>query len=260
MRSRIIYISREQHLINKGVKNRLTEAGFDVLTLADDIDIVNRHRYDADIFLYYPEFGDSKTELMMHYLSDLCMDTHKSLCLLGDSSFISRVKKSSSARRVARAYARPLDINVIVADMIELAKAHEEFRRRKSILVVDDDPDFLTIMEHWLRNTYSVDGVRSGARAITYLSLKHPDLILLDYEMPQLDGYEAMEKIRNNPLTARIPIIFLTGVNDRESVMRIIRHKPDGYLLKNMKKSEFLDLLDRFFAEAILNQKTQRSP
>lgn len=259
MRTRIIYISREKHLINNGVKNRLTEAGFEVMMLEDNIDIVNCHRYDADIFLYYPEFGDSQTELMLHYLSDLCLDSHKSLCLLGDSSFISRVKQSG-ARRVARAYARPLDINEIVADMVELSKAHEEFRRRKSILVVDDDSDFLTIMEHWLKNTYTVDGVRSGERAIAYLELKHPDLILLDYEMPQIDGYEAMAKIRNNPLTARIPIIFLTGVNERESVMRVIRHKPDGYLLKNMKKSELLDLLDRFFVETILNQKKQKSP
>ena len=259
MKARIIYISREQHLINNGVKNRLTEAGFEVLMLEDDIDIVNRHRYDADIFLYYPEFGDPQTELMLHYLSDLCMDMHKSLCLLGDRSFISHVKQSS-ARRVARAYARPLDINVITADMVELSKAHEEFRRRKSILVVDDDSDFLTIMEHWLKNTYTVDGVQSGAKALNYLMTKHPDLILLDYEMPYIDGYEAMEKIRNNPLTARIPIIFLTGVNERESVMRVIRHKPDGYLLKNMKKSELLDMLDRFFAETILNfQKLQSS-
>ena len=260
MKAKIIYISRGKHLINKGVENRLTEAGFEVLMLEDNIDIVNRHRYDANIFLYYPEFGDSQTELLLHYLSDLCMDNRKSLCLLGDSSFIARVKKSGAAGRVAHAYARPLDINVIVADMVELAEAHKELRRRKSILVVDDDSDFLTIMEHWLKNTYTVDGVRSGAKALSYLELKHPDLILLDYEMPQLDGYEAMEKIRSNPLTARIPIIFLTGVNERESVMRVIRHKPDGYLLKNMKKSELLDLLDRFFTETILNQKRQQSP
>lgn len=260
MKAKIIYISRGKHLINKGVENRLTEVGFEVLMLEDNIDIVSRHRYDADIFLYYPEFGDSQTELLLHYLSDLCMDNRKSLCLLGDSSFIARVKKSDAAGRVARAYARPLDINMIVSDMVELAKAHEELRRRKSILVVDDDSDFLTIMEHWLKNTYTVDGVQSGAKALNYLMTKHPDLILLDYEMPYIDGYEAMEKIRNNPLTARIPIIFLTGINERESVMRVIKHKPDGYLLKNMRKSELLDLLDRFFTETILNQKKQQSP
>ncbi len=251
---KIIYISRAQHLINQGVGNRLEEAGFEVVMLEDDINIVNRHRYDADIFLYYPEFGDSKTELLLQYLSDLCMDTRKSLCLIGDSSFIARVKKSG-AGRVARAYARPLDIKTIVTDMVELSEAHEEFRRRKSILVVDDDFDFLTIMEHWLKDNYTVDGVRSGAQALSYLMKKHPDLILLDYEMPHIDGYEAMEKIRSNPLTARIPIIFLTGVNDRESVIRVINHKPDGYLLKNMKKSELLDMIDRFFAETILNTK-----
>ena len=66
MKERIIYISRGKHLISKGVENRLTEAGFEVMMLEDNIDIVNRHRYDANIFLYYPEFGDSQTELLLH--------------------------------------------------------------------------------------------------------------------------------------------------------------------------------------------------
>jgi response regulator RpfG family c-di-GMP phosphodiesterase len=57
------------------------------------------------------------------------------------------------------------------------------------------------------------------------------------------------ERIQKNPVTARIPIIFLTGINDRESVMRIIKQRPDGYILKSTKKAELLDTLANFFYE-----------
>ena len=85
-----------------------------------------------------------------------------------------------------------------------------------------------------------------------------PDLILLDYEMPEFDGYQVMDMIRKNPLTALVPIIFLTGKNEKESVLRIIKRKPDGYLLKSMKKEELMDALERFFADSILNRKSSK--
>ena len=97
-------------------------------------------------------------------------------------------------------------------------------------------------------------GVRSGLEALQQLARGHFDLILLDYEMPEMDGYEVMGRIRQNPEMSNIPIIFLTGLNDRENVMRIIKHRPDGYILKSMKKPELLDTLERFFAESILGK------
>ena len=79
-----------------------------------------------------------------------------------------------------------------------------------------------------------------------------PDLILLDYEMPDLDGYDVMQWLHGTPQTSGIPIIFLTGIDDRASVMRVVKQKPDGYLLKSMRKSDLLDALNRFFVMNIL--------
>ncbi len=254
MQRSIIYIESTQHLINQAIGNKLQEAGFTVHTVPPDIDAVNRQRHDADILLYYPEDGDTGTGLLMQYLSDLCRDEYKSLCLIGDSDFIVRIRETEK-KWIAHTYIRPIDMNVITVDMTNLAGLYDEFRRRKMILIVDDDSDFLTIMARWLKNSYQVVGVTSGEEALEYLVQDHPDLILLDYDMPDMDGYEVMARIRHSPLLARIPLIFLTGINDRESVMRIIRHKPDGYMLKSMKKLEILDTLQRFFAESILYRK-----
>ncbi|MBO6293688.1 MAG: response regulator transcription factor [Selenomonas sp.] len=71
--------------------------------------------------------------------------------------------------------------------------------------------------------------------------------------MPDLDGYDVMRLLHGTPQTSEIPIIFLTGVDDRDSVMRVVNLKPDGYLLKSMRKSELLDALNRFFVRNILD-------
>jgi CheY-like chemotaxis protein len=116
---------------------------------------------------------------------------------------------------------------------------------------VDDDPDYLSVIEHWLSGTYSVSCFNCGDDLLDGLMAATPDLILLDYEMPEMDGYEIMKAIRNEESTKEIPIIFLTGKNDRDHVYRILEYKPDGYLLKTSRKDTLLDAIHRFFAEAI---------
>ena len=95
---------------------------------------------------------------------------------------------------------------------------------------------------------YRITAVKSGMQAITYIASHTPDLILLDYEMPITPGSQIMEMIRSEPNSAEIPIIFLTGKSDRESVMNVMRLKPEGYLLKSMHKEDIITAVDNFFA------------
>ena len=252
----VVYIGQEQHIVTQAVENRLSEAGFNVVAIPSDIDAINKSRNSTDTFLCYLDYTSPKTEIVMHYLADLCRDEHKSMCLIVDNATRTQVKKMESAQWAAHIYVRPLDMNDIAEDLAELSDAHDEFRRKKSILVVDDDSDFLMIMNYWMKNHYNIVGVNSGVEAVTYLQHHAaPDLILLDYEMPDLDGYDVMQWLHGTPQTRDIPIIFLTGVSDRESVMRIVKHKPDGYLLKSGRKSDLLDALERFFVMNIFNQR-----
>lgn len=252
----VVYIGQEQHIVTQAVENRLSEAGFNVVAIPSDIDAINKSRNSTDTFLCYLDYTSPKTEIVMHYLADLCRDEHKSMCLIVDNATRTQVKKMESAQWAAHIYVRPLDMNDIAEDLAELSDAHDEFRRKKSILVVDDDSDFLMIMNYWMKNHYNIVGVNSGVEAVTYLQHhKAPDLILLDYQMPDLDGYDVMQWLHGTPQTRDIPIIFLTGVSDRESVMRIVKHKPDGYLLKTSRKSELLDALERFFVMNIFHYR-----
>ena len=72
----------------------------------------------------------------------------------------------------------------------------------------------------------------SGKLAFTFLEKKHTDLILLDYEMPIINGGEVLKKLRENPATKDIPVVFLTGVSNRSTIQEVLAMKPQGYLLK----------------------------
>ncbi|HEU4775681.1 MAG TPA: two-component system response regulator [Telluria sp.] len=88
---------------------------------------------------------------------------------------------------------------------------------KKTILVVDDTPDNLTLISGLLEDSYEVTVAISAARALTIAnSARAPDLILLDVMMPEMDGYEACRRLKGNPATRDIPVIFLTARSDIE--------------------------------------------
>ena len=90
---------------------------------------------------------------------------------------------------------------------------------RKRILAVDDTAIILTRISDILRNDFDVITVNSGARALKYLGQEKPDLILLDIQMTPKNGIDTLRDIRNMEGRADIPVIMLTGVDDKESVL-----------------------------------------
>ncbi len=81
------------------------------------------------------------------------------------------------------------------------------------ILVVDDQPDNLMLMSELLMGQYQVRVAGSGAKALRLAASEpRPDLVLLDIMMPEMDGYEVCCQLKADPLTAEIPVIFLTGM------------------------------------------------
>ena len=99
----------------------------------------------------------------------------------------------------------------------------------------------------WLEDKYQVILANSGAMAIKYLSTNRPDLVLLDYEMPIVDGKQVLGMIRSESEFSDIPVIFLTSKGDKESVMQVMDLKPDGYLLKTMPPEQIKQSIDTFF-------------
>ena len=144
-------------------------------------------------------------------------------------------------------FVRPVDNEMFVKTVTEYLKKIEAGEFRKSILIVDDDPGYLGLVREWLRGTYKVYMANSGLQAIKWLGKHKVDLILLDHEMPVTSGPQVLEMLRSDLETKSIPVMFLTGKGDKESVMKVVALKPEGYFLKNIRKEELLEKLNEFF-------------
>ena len=133
-------------------------------------------------------------------------------------------------------------------DVIEKYMEEEsQYARLKSVLIVDDDVSYMSIISEWLKGSYRVSMANSGMQAIKWLAKNKVDLILLDYEMPVTSGPQVLEMLKSESETKSIPVMFLTGKSDKESVMKVVALKPEGYFLKTIKKKELLKILDNFF-------------
>lgn len=120
-----------------------------------------------------------------------------------------------------------------IAKEEEREKAFEaEKARKKHIHLVDDDSSVLKLLKNYLAERYDVATAINGKIALKFLETKKTDLVLLDYEMPVENGAAVLSKIRENPATDNLPVVFLTGVNDRKKILEVLALKPQGYLTK----------------------------
>lgn len=114
---------------------------------------------------------------------------------------------------------------------------------KKHVLVVDDDPMMLKLIKEHLKDTYNVATAINGSLALKFLETKKTDFILMDYEMPGENGAEVLGRIRKNPATANIPVVFLTGISTREAIQQVMAQKPQGYMLKPIDRDTLLQTI-----------------
>ena len=123
--------------------------------------------------------------------------------------------------------------------------AAEDSNRRRHVLAIDDDPMMLKLIKEHLHHKYDVSIAKGGLMAYKYLEKHETDLILLDYEMPVEDGPTVFKNIRSMSGKENVPIVFLTGLNDRERIMEVAKLKPQGYLLKPIDRVSLLDKIEQ---------------
>ena len=247
MNCNILIVSNVKSLLIDSIVKDLETAFVTCTMVPFDVKTIEKVKDDVDIvFLFVGEFdADMSTSLV--YIKDICADDSKSLFLAGYENEIAKAKELIPNELIKKTFHRPFDAKK-VAD--ELRLEVDEANRRKSmkeILLVDDDVTFLKIMKRWLVDKYHVTVVKSGMQAIKYITSHRPDLILMDFDMPITDGSTVFEMIRSEPESADIPIIFLTGKNDKETVMQVMELKPQGYILKTMERENIIAAIDKFF-------------
>lgn len=116
---------------------------------------------------------------------------------------------------------------------------------QKHILIVDDVTTNLKCAGEVLRDTYKLSMVKSGKQALQFLKQERPDLILLDINMPDMNGYQIMNSIKTNPVYADIPVVFLTADSDSESEIRGFELGAMDYIRKPYEPEVMLSRLEK---------------
>ena len=182
------------------------------------------------------------------YLRDKAIEEELPVFLIGDNNEIMLLQKLFPAEVVAHTFLRPLNL-VAVCETLDLSLREQGGKTRKKILVVDHSDAMIRKIEGWLGSRYDVIAVNSGVMAMKYLETNRPDLVLLDYEIPDCDGRELLTMIRKEKGLMNLPVMFLTGKDDRESVLKVMALKPARYLLKTMKPQQIVAAVDDFFSK-----------
>lgn len=229
------------------ITKNLAEGDLEVINCPPTIKDIKAHEDDTDIILIYLGSYIEKRAEDMIYLKDVCIEKEKIINVIGDKMEVQELKRLVPEGIITNYFSRPLDLKQMVSVLQEVASNADSISRRKSILLVDDDATFLKMVKDWLKDLYRVTIVSSGMQAITYIAKNTPDLILLDYEMPVTTGPKVLEMIRSESATASIPVIFLTGKDDKESVTSVLSLKPEGYILKSAGKEKLLEQIGAYF-------------
>jgi len=116
----------------------------------------------------------------------------------------------------------------------------------KIVLIVDDVPENIDILKGMLSSEFKMKAAIKGEKALS-IAQRVPDLdlILLDVQMPEMDGYEVCRQLKANPQTARIPVIFVTGNDSQEEVDKGMALGAVGYLIKPVSADKLKDLIEK---------------
>ena len=139
------------------------------------------------------------------------------------------------AERIATAFsALTIDLDQEVSLVGQIDKVSvSSLEQRYRILVVDDDRSLrLLLVNAFKREDYELEEATNGAQAIEICQRRMPDLILMDAVMPEMDGFDACQAIREIPLGADIPVLMITGLEDEESIIRAFSSGATDYISK----------------------------
>jgi len=120
-----------------------------------------------------------------------------------------------------------------------------------SVVYVEDDPEMIDLVELILNQRgYAVKGAHGGRKGLDLARQELPDLILLDLMMPDIDGWEVYQTLKNSPDTARIPVIVITArAQNIDKVLGLHIAKVDDYICKPFHPDELLASIDKVLAK-----------
>ncbi len=249
MDKRILLIGDQKSFMVTAIANGLEREDFEVIRAGNTLKELSRVEEAPKLWVFYLD-GDVESESdALVYCKDTILQDEIFFYMVGSREELEAASAFVPDDLVRSKLERPLNIQNLIDAVFVGIQDEEEIEAKKRILIVDDDPAMTRMIKNLLSSKYNVFMAGSGMNAITFLAKNQVDLILLDYEMPVVSGAKVLEMIRSEASTASIPVMFLTGKSDKETVLEVLALKPVKYLLKSMKPGEWVREIDEFFAE-----------
>lgn len=187
-----------------------------------------------DIKQYYP------------FIPVICIGTKEELNL-----FAEKIEANQWEEMV-----RPITNSEIIEkinQMLEIEEEESEFfgedkirDEKKNILLIDDSAVQLRMMKGILKDKYKVSMAKSAGEALKIIQKNSPDLIFLDYDMPDCDGKQTLQLIRERLQKDKkpdIPVVFLTGVKDKKRIRAVLGMNPAAYILKPISQEKLMKMV-----------------
>ena len=245
--SKVLIVAEKETFLVRVLVKKTKDAGVNCEFVPWKIDEINRAFEGTVMVTVFMDGGVRPSGDTLHFLMDKLSEDDDKMIVIGEPDDIRFVCDNVRGDLVYKTLQRPIDNELYVETVSDFVKKVEAGTYKKSILIVDDDPNYLSLVREWLRGTYKVSMANSGLQALKWLGKNKADLILLDHEMPVTSGPQVLEMLRSDEETKDIPVIFLTGKSDKNSVMAVVALRPEGYFLKTVDREELLNKLKEFF-------------
>lgn len=122
---------------------------------------------------------------------------------------------------------------------------------QKELLLIDDDPNLILLVKDYLEfRGFTVTTAENGRDALDVLSSMNPDMIICDVMMPEMDGYAFVEKVRSNPETEWIPILFLSAKGQSQDRVKGLNTGADVYMVKPFEPEELVAQVESSLKQA----------
>lgn len=240
----ILIVAEKTGFLSRAIAEQLEKYGYEVTLTELDMQKLFEVQESVEAVLLYVENEIQSYTQEILYLRDKVVEEDTPVFFIGED--IRGLRGIIPEHIIKEFFERPVDVKVSAKKIDSYLKIYGKHVKKK-ILVVDDSGAVLRSVKAWLEEKYQVILANSGAMAIKYLATNRPDLVLLDYEMPVVDGRQVLEMMRTEMEFSNIPVIFLTSKNDKESIMKVMELKPEGYILKSTPPKQILQEIDNFF-------------
>lgn len=249
-KSKVAIVSPKDSFSVMGIKKKLQEAGIEGIHVGPSVFQLDEAVEETDPIIYYldDDIYTIRGADFLNELKNLCLEQQRLVILVGEQAEYETALETIPKSAIVDWFSRPVDMDALLATVQRALNGEIAPAKRHHILIIDDDVTYLRMIHEWMKERYQITMLDSGGKAIHWLMDNSGiDLILLDYEMPSMDGPTVFRMLKEDAATRNIPVMFLTGKNDRDLVVKAVDMRPEDYILKSVSKKELMDKMEDFF-------------